>query len=330
MTNSIRRRDVLTLAAGAAAWPIGALAQQRALPVIGYLNGVTESGGAGPAAAFRLGLNEQGFVDGRNVEILYRWANTRYERLPMLAAELVGRPVAVIAASGGADLAAKAATTTIPIVAVSGGDPVQSGLVSSLSRPGGNVTGSFFLNTTLTAKRLELLHEIVPAARSIGFLVNPTAPKARLQPDIQQAETAATALGLSLIFLDASTPDEIEKAFKDGVRQHAAAISMAGDPLFAIQGEQLAALAARYSLPVIYSSRETVIAGGLMSYGTSLSDAWRMAGNYVGRILKGEKAADLPVQQSTRIEMVLNLKTAKALGIEVPTATLLRATEVIE
>jgi putative ABC transport system substrate-binding protein len=293
------------------------------MPVIGYLDGSTES--AEPTAAIRRGIAEFGYAEGRNVEILYRWAENRYDRLPSLAMSLGQSRAAVIIASGNpAAVAAKAAITTIPIVFAIGGDPVDLGLVVSLNRPGGTITGVSFLNQTLVAKRLELLHEILPAATPIGFLVNPTSPQ--VVADIRQAETAARILGVHLIILNASSPTEIEAAFAMFV----GAIMVQGDTFLARQAVQLATLAAHYAVPAIYPIREFVDVGGLMSYGASIPDALRLAGTYAGRILKGEKPADLPVQQSTYIDIVLNLKTAKTLGIEVPTATLLRATEVIE
>ena len=276
------------------------------------------------------GLAEQGFFEGHNVEIM-QLADLQYDRFPMLAADLVRRHVTVILATGGSPvpaLAAKSATTTIPIVFVTGVNPVESGLVASLNRPGGNITGATARALELTGKRLELLHEMVPAAKSIGILVNPTNPK--VEADVKQAEAAARILGVRLAAVNASTPSEMEAAFAILAGQRIGALMVIPDSLYFAQRDQLAALAARYAVPAMYFFREFVDAGGLMSYGANLAEPWRLAGTYVGRILNGEKPADLPVQQSTRIEMVLNLKTAKALGIEVPTATLLRATDVIE
>jgi ABC-type uncharacterized transport system substrate-binding protein len=325
----VRRREFI---AGfcAAAWPIVARAQQPAMPVIGYLNAGTESAIRGVTAAFLRGLSEQGYVEGRNVEILYRWADARYDRMPALAADLVRRQVSVIAATGGnlSALAAKSATATIPIVFTSGADPVELGLVVSLNRPGGNVTGATFITRTLIAKRLGLLHEIVPAETSIGFIVNPTVP--RIEGDVREAEIAARILGLRLVILNASTLGDLETAFATFSGQRIGGVLLAGDPLIFFLRDELAALAARYAVPAIYATRENVEAGGLMSYGASLSDAWRLAGTYAGRILKGEKPADLPVQQSTRIELVLNLKTARALGLTIPPGILAIADEVIE
>jgi len=325
-----RREFVIGLGGASAAWPLAALAQQRAIPAIGILSDAQESAAGPLIAAFRQGLNEFGYVEGRNVEILYRWAESRIDRLPALAADLVGRRVAVIfaAASTASALAARAATATIPIVFEIGSDPVEIGLVASLNRPGGNVTGVSFLTTELTAKRLELLHETVPAAALIGVLVNPTSPA--VEAEIRDVNAAARILGVRLMMLNASTPSEIEAAFAVLGRQQIGALLVFADPLFFVQAAQLAALAVRYAVPAIYFGREQVEAGGLMSYGASISNATRLSGTYVGRILKGEKPADLPVQQSTRIEMVLNLKAANALGLKVPTETLLRADAVIE
>jgi putative tryptophan/tyrosine transport system substrate-binding protein len=325
----MRRRDVLAGIGGAAAWPLVARAQQRAMPVVGYLSNNTELQDRPFMPAFHQGLGEQSYVEGRNIEIVYERADFQYDRLPALASELVRRQVAVIvAATTSAAHAAKTVTDSIPIVFAVGADPVALGLVASLNRPGGNITGASFLTDELDAKRLELLHEIVPAVRSIGFFVNPRGPATEFQ--IMEAQNAAHTLGVRLVILNASTPVEIGAALADKAPQ-IGAVLFAGDPLFGVEtGSQMAALASRYALPAIYSFRETVVAGGLMSYGPSLADAWHVAGNYAGRILKGAKPADLPVQRTTRIDMVLNLKTAKALGIEVPTATLLRATEEIQ
>ena len=281
-------------------------------------------------AAFLRGLGEQGYVEGRNVEILYSFAQTQYDRLPMLAAELVRRPVAVIFTSGGSGVAltAKSATSTIPIVFVAGGDPVDLGLVASLNRPGGNVTGASILTAELLGKRLELLHEIVPATTLIGFLVNPTNPAVGVSN--KEAETTARTLGVRLVTLNASTPSEIEAAFSALAMRRINALLVDGDPLWSVQRNRLAVLAARHAVAAIYPVREIVEAGGLVSYGASISDAYRLAGTYVGRILRGEKPSDLPVQQTVRIELVLNLKTAKALGIEIPLRVDVLADQVIE
>jgi putative tryptophan/tyrosine transport system substrate-binding protein len=327
----MRRRDFIAAMGGAATWPIAARAQQGRLPVIGFLNATMPSAVQYELPAFHKGLLELGYAEGRNLNILYRWAETQYDRLPALAADFVMRRVDVIAATGGtvSAVAAKSATTSIPIVFQTGEDPVELGLVASLNRPGGNVTGASFLTVAVTAKRLQLLVELVPSARVVGALVNRTNPESAAQ--IKEMETAARILGVRLVIVNASTPNEIETAFASLVEQQVMGLLIGGDPLYATRASQLALLAARNAIPAIYQgARENVDAGGLVSYGANIADSWRLAGNYVGRILKGDKPSDLPVQQSTRIEMVLNLKTAKALGIEVPTATLLRATEVIE
>ena len=295
------------------------------MPVVGFLSGSRE--GPFTAAAIRQGLGEQGYVEGRNVEIVYRWAELQYDLLPALAADLVRRKVDVIVATGGANSvqAAKSATSTSPIVFATGADPVDLGLSASLNRPGGDITGVTFLGEALTAKRLELLHDILPAAKSIGFLVNSTTPQAKAQ--VRDAESAAQALGVQLTILDARTQGEIERDLAILVGQQIDAFLTGDDPLFTAS---LAALVARHPLPVVHHLRSTVVAGGLMSYGAELFDAYRLVGRYAGRILKGEKPGDLPVQQSTKVELVVNLKAAKALGIEVPTSILLRADEVIE
>jgi putative tryptophan/tyrosine transport system substrate-binding protein len=282
------------------------------------------------AAAFRQGLREIGFVEGRNVEVLYRAAEFRYDRAPELAADLVRRGVNVIVAVGGpaSALAAKSATSRIPIVFANGRDPVAVGLVASLNRPGGNITGVSFLMVALTAKRLELLHETVPAAVEVGYLVNLTLPD--VEAELKEAKIAADMLGLRLVTQKASTPTEIETAFATFPRLRVGAVLVDTEPLFVLNGDQIAGLAARYALPAIYSVRENAEAGGLMSYGASLSDAFRLTGIYAGRILKGEKPADLPVQQSTKVEFIINMKTARALGLTFPLALLARADEVIE
>ncbi|HEY7297367.1 MAG TPA: ABC transporter substrate-binding protein [Xanthobacteraceae bacterium] len=333
MTISIRRRQFLGAAACAAAWPFGARSQQAGVPVIGYLSGLART----PAnqyrvAAFRQGLSEQGYVEGRNVEILYRWADTHFDRLPALAAELVDRRVAVIVATTGSltALAAKSATTIIPIVFAIGRDPVEVGLVASLNRPGGNITGVTFLVGTLLAKRLQLLQEMVPGAASVGFLVNPEDGTQFVAAEITEIETAARTLGVHLNIAKASTPGQIEPAFASLAGQRIGALLVAGDTLFSVERALITDLSARYAIPASYGTREIVTAGGLMSYAASFSDAWRLTGTYAGRILKGEKPADLPVQQSTKVELVLNLKTAKALGLAVPLSVRALATEVIE
>jgi putative tryptophan/tyrosine transport system substrate-binding protein len=324
----MRRREFIAGLGIAAAWPPTARAQRRPVPVIGYLSSLTESDGL--AAAFRQGLSQQGYVEGQNVEIVYRWAETRNNRLPALAAELVSRRVDAIFANGvpAAALAAKSATSTVPIIFATGADPVKVGLVASLNRPGGNVTGASFPIRMLVAKRVELPHEIVPEATTVGFLDNPTLDD--VDTRIREVEAAARVVGVHLAVANARTSSEIEKAFSMLVEQRIGALLESGDPLFSINRVQLVALAAQHGVPAIYSNRDAVESGGLMSYGASLPDAWRLAGTYAGRILRGEKPADLPVQQSTRFEFVLNLKTVKALDLAVPQSILLRADEVIE
>jgi len=326
----MRRRAFLTLLGGAAVWPLVVRAQQPALPVIGFLHSATPEGSAYLAAAFRQGLQEVGYVEGQNVAIDYRWADHHYERLPALAAELVHRPAAVIAALSGipAALPAKAATTTIPIVFVMGFDPIEAGLVTSLSRPGGNLTGVSILSVELGPKRLELLHELVPTATSLGVLINPTNTNAGIvERDLQ---VAARTLGLQLQVLPASTDHDLATVFATVVQLRIGGLVISPDAFFTSQRDQLADLALRHEVPTIYQFREFAAAGGLISYGGSLLDAYRLAGVYTGRILKGEKPADLPVQQVTKVELILNLKTAKVLGLTVPLALLGRADEVIE
>ena len=325
-----RREFIGGLAGVSAPWPLRAWAQHPTKPVIGYLSGGNERSQSDLTSAFRRGLGEQGFTEGQNVEITYRFADSRYDRLPELTAELVRRRVDVIVTSGGpaAHVAAKSATATIPIIFATGSDPVRLGLVNSLNRPGGNATGVTFLSVALFGKRLEILREIVPSVTTVGHLINSASPTA--QADMREAENAALALGLNLVTVGAKSSTEIDAAFATLVARHIGAFLESADPLFSQANEQLAALAFRHGLPAVFHRREFVVAGGLMSYGASFADAWRLAGIYAGHILKGEAAADLPVQQSTRIETVLNLKTAKALGFVLPTATLLRADEVIE
>jgi putative ABC transport system substrate-binding protein len=334
MSILLARRELIAGLGGAAAWPIAARAQQGALPVIGYLSvgrpgGLSNSG----VAAFRAGLAETGYVEGRNVALEFRWAEGQYDRFPALAADLVRRQVAVIVAQGfGVARAAKLATTTIPIVFVTGVDAVRDGLVASLNRPGANITGTYYLRAELIGKHIELLHEIVPAVATIGFLRDPTNPSAANARETlaNDAETAARALGVQLVFLNASTSSQIETAFTTMVEHRIGALTMGGGVFLVTHREQIVRLADRHRIPVIYPYREFVDAGGLMWYGSNAAESARVVGTYAGRILSGEKPADLPVQQSTRLEMVLNLKTAKALGIEVQSSILLRADEVIE
>jgi putative ABC transport system substrate-binding protein len=324
----MRRREFIAALGGATAWPIAARAQQPAMPVIGYLSSNRPEAVARNMTAFREGLGDAGFVEGRNLSIEYRWAEGRNDRLPALATDLVRHPVAVIATNGIAAVAAKEATSRIPIVFETGSDPVQSGLIAALNRPGGNVTGIFFLARSLTAKRLELLHDMVPAAASIGYLFNPTNLPA--ESDTREVEVAARVLGVRLLPFRAQTRNEIETAFATLIRERADALLAEFDPLFFDQRELLVALAARHRLPATYHDRQLVEAGGLMSYGAAISDGYRFVGTYTGRILKGEKPADLPVQQSTRVELIINMKTAKALGLTVPPTLFALATEVIE
>jgi ABC-type uncharacterized transport system substrate-binding protein len=329
MASHIERRKFLaTLGGAAATWPLAALAQQPTMPVVGFLNGGSPD--ANRVAAFRQGLNEIGYIEGRNLAIEYHWAEGQYDRLPALAADLVRRPVNVIAAtSTSAAITAKAATTTIPIVFVTSSDPVQLGLAASLSRPSGNLTGATTLAIEITPKRLEILHELLPTAKLFALLVNPTNPYADILSRNLQA--AARTLGLQLHILHASTEHDFDTVFATLVQLRAGGLVIGGvEIFFESRRGQLAALALRHSIPTIYQSREFAVAGGLMGYGGNTMDSYRLAGLYTGRILKGEKPADLPVQQVTKVDLIINLKTAKALGLEVPPTLLARADEVIE
>jgi putative ABC transport system substrate-binding protein len=325
----MRRREFITLLSGAAvAGPVAALAQQPAMPVIGFLRSTSLADSTHLVTAFRDGLKETGFVEGQNVAIEYRYAEGRNDRLPALVADLIDRRVAVIVGNNPAAFAAKTATSTVPIVFAYGGDPVKDGLVASLNRPGGNVTGVVFIQGVLGAKRLELLRQIVPKATTIAVLVNPNSPEAVSERSDVQA--AALAIGQQLLVLDVSSDRDIETAFATFVQRGAGALLVGSGAFFFSNRERIVALAARHALPASYAQREPVVAGGLMSYGTSLTDAYRQAGIYAGRVLKGEKPANLPVMQSTKFEFVINLKTAKALGLTLPQSLLVAADEVIE
>jgi putative ABC transport system substrate-binding protein len=307
---------------------MAASAQQPAMPVIGFLNSASADLYADAARAFRHGLSEAGYVEGQNVAIEYRWADGQYDRLPEMAADLIQRQVAVIAASGPAALPAKAATTTIPIVFTSGFDPIEAGLVAGLARPGGNVTGVSILNVEVAPKRLELLRELLPAASIMGLLLNPTNPNA--EAIARSLQAAAVTLGLKLHVLHASAEPDLDRAVASVRQVQAMALVIGSDPFFTTRSQQLAALTMRHAIPAIYQYREFTAAGGLMSYGGSLTDSYRLAGVYAGRILAGAKPADLPVQQSTKVELIINLKSARTLGLTVPLSLLGRADEVID
>ena len=330
----MKRREFIAqlgaVAISCAVWPLAARAQQSAMTVIGFLSSRSSGESEAVAAAFRKGLAEAGFVVGQNVAVEYRWAEGHYDRLPTLAAELVGLKVAAILAAGGppSALAAKKATSTIPIIFSAADDPVGLGLVGSLSRPDGNVTGMSLFNATLSAKRFELLHELVPTARIIGYLVNPANPSGGIE--VKGVEAAAKTFDVDLQVLSATTDQEIEDAFARAIELRIGAVIVAGEPFFDSRRAKIVELAAKHTIPASYSWRENVALGGLVSYGTSITDSYRNAGIYCGRILKGEKPADLPVMQPTKFELTINLKTAKALGLVVPAALLTGADEVIE
>jgi putative ABC transport system substrate-binding protein len=326
----MNRRGVITLLGGAAAWPVRLSAQQPAMPVIGVLSSRSLDDSQEMLIELGQGLRGEGFVDRQNVAIEYRWADGKYDRLPALAAELISRQVAVIFAVGSvpSPLAAKAATSTIPIVFIVGGDPVRFGLVASLARPGGNATGVSTLTGPLTAKRLELLRELLPRAGVIACLVNPINPEAEGQ--LTDLRAASRTLGEEFLVLNAGSEQELDTAFATLVRQRVGGLFVGNDAFFVLRRKQLVALAARHAIPAVYFLREFAAIGGLMSYGNSLADAYRYAGAYIGKILRGSKPADLPVQQAVKIELVLNLATAKALGLTISPTLVARADEVIE
>jgi putative ABC transport system substrate-binding protein len=327
----MQRREFITLLGGAAAaWPLAARAQQPTMPVVGFLHLAFPGPYTQQLAAFRQGLKQFDYVEGQNVVIEYRWANNENDRLPELAADLVRRQVALIVAAGGppSALAAKAATSTIPIVLLFGADPVRLGLVQSLNRPGGNVTGVTFVTTELITKRLDLLCELVPQATTVGYLADPRSPSS--DGMVRDTLAAAGVLGRELVVVEARSDRDFESAFATFVKRQASALVVAPSQLFDSNRDQLLALTARHKLPAIYQAREYVMDGGLMSYGASYGDTFRVAGLYVGQILKGDKPAGLPFQQATKLELVINLKTAKALGLEIPLSLMIRADEMIE
>jgi putative ABC transport system substrate-binding protein len=325
-----RREFIKVIAGSAAAWPLAARAQQPLMPVVGFLNAASAEGYTRQLTAFLKGLGEAGYVDGRNVTIEYRWADGRSDRLPAMAADLVQRQVAVIAAtSTPAALAAKASTTTVPIVFETGADPVRLGLVANLNRPGGNITGVTQLSQEVAPKRLQMLHELLPMATSIALLINPSEPTAA-ETQSRDVLSAARNLGLELHVLNASSESDLDGVFAEVTKMRVGGLVIGGSPFFTSRTKQLGALALRHAVPTVYSYREFAMAGGLLSYGADIADAYHLVGNYTGRILKGDKPGDLPVQQATKVELYINLKTAKALGVNVPNTLIGRADEVIE
>ena len=326
----MRRREFITLLGGAAAWPLAARAQQAAIPVIGFLSSRSPSESASVEAAFREGLKEAGYIEGQNLHVAFRWADGQFARLPSLAEALVDLRVAVIVAVGGvnAAFAAKSATATIPIVFVVGGDPVANGLVTSLNRPGGNITGMTVMSAELVLKRLELLREIAPKLAALAMLANPLSPEST--SEIKDVQAAAQTMGLQLKIFNASTLNELSTAFTAIAELRPDALLVASDPFFLLRREELTVLAARIGAPAIYPFREFAPSGGLISYGTNIASTYRQAGIYTGRILRGAKPAELPIMLTTQFWMVINLKTAKTLGLDVPTTLLARADEVIE
>jgi putative ABC transport system substrate-binding protein len=328
-TDIVRRKFIAALGGATFAWPLAARAQQPTMPVIGFVNVASANGYAPLLSAFLKGLSETGYVDGRNVAIEYRWAEGRTDRLPAMVTDLVDRQVAVIAATTTpAALAAKAATKTLPIVFTTADDPVQLGLVASLNQPGGNVTGVTQTNLEMAAKRLQILHELAPTVSVVALLVNPGNPVAAA--NIKELHAAARTLGLELHVLNASTERDLDGAFAKLIELRAGGLVIGGDPFFTSRIEQLAALTVRHAVPAIFQYREFTVAGGLLSYGTDATETYRIAGNYTGRVLKGDKPADLPVQQASKVELIINLKVAKALGITIPNTLIGRADEVIE
>ena len=324
----MRRREFITLIGGTVTWSLAARAEQPAMPVIGFLSSRSESDSALQIAAFRQALSEAGYVEGKNVAIDYHWAEGQYDRLRGMAAHLVGRQVSVIFASGPAAHVAKAATTSIPIVFVSGEDPVKFGLVASLNKPGGNITGVTTFNAVLGSKRFELLHELVPNAAILALLVNPKYPSAEIE--ISETRAAVQSFGGKLVVLRASTESEVDAAFVELAQRRVGGLIVTGDPFFVSRRDKLVALAARHAVPAIYVQREFAVSGGLIGYGTNITNAYRQAGIYAGQILKGAKPADLPVVRPTRFDFVINLKTAKALGLDIPPTLLALASDVIE